>query len=436
VGPVGLALLALLAGLALGRFVFFSAGEPPAPAPAAVSSPAATISSLEARVHDDPDDVAGWQALGAAYVRESGRTGDPSLYGAAEAAFARADELAAGDHQTLVGRGLLALSLHRFDEALRLASLAYEADPYDDDALAVVVDASIELGRYDDAARHLDTLLSIRPGLAAYSRLSYLRELNGDVAGALLALHDAETAGAGAPYDVATVVTFRGDLRFNHGDPTAALDAYDEALGLAPELVTARIGWARALAAQGRLDEAIAGLEELTRRTPHPTALVLLGDLQTLDGRAADAAATYDLVRTTIRLQQAAGADVDVELALFEADHGRPAEAVDLARAGHAARGTVYAADALAWALRQAGDPAAALPYVDEALRLGTADALLHFHAATVFADTGQAGRAAAELRTTFDINPWFSFVHHDEALALAERLGVVLPPAAVEAAR
>jgi tetratricopeptide (TPR) repeat protein len=434
VGPVGLALLALLVGLALGRFVFFSADEPAAPAPAALSSPAAAIPSLEARVDDDPDDIAAWQALGAAYVRESGRTGDPSLYAAAESAFDRADELVPGDHHTTVGRSLLALSLHRFDEALRLASLAYEADPFDDDALAVVVDASIELGRYDDAARHLDDLLSLRPGLAAYSRLSYLRELNGDVSGALLALHDAETAGAGAAYDVATVVTFRGDLHFNHGDPAAAVEAYDSAITLAPELVTARIGRARTVAAQGRLDEAIAALEELTRRTPHPTALILLGDLQARDGRTADAAATYDLVRTTIRLQQAAGADVDIELALFEADHGRAAEAVDLARAGHAARATVYAADALAWALRQAGEPGAALPYVEEALRLGTADALLHFHAAAIMADTGQADRAAAALRTAFGINPWFSFVHRDEAVTLAARLGVAVPSAAAVA--
>jgi hypothetical protein len=49
-------------------------------------------------------------------------------------------------------------------------------------------------------------------------------------------------------------------------------------------------------------------------------------------------------------------------------------------------------------------------------------------------ADTGQADRAAAALRTAFGINPWFSFVHRDEAVTLAARLGVAVPSAAAVA--
>ena len=46
------------------------------------------------------------------------------------------------------------------------------------------------------------------------------------------------------------------------------------------------------------------------------------------------------------------------------------------------------------------GDIAGALPYVDHALRLGTPDALLHFHAAVVFDAAGQADRARDEIGT------------------------------------
>jgi hypothetical protein len=65
---------------------------------------------------------------------------------------------------------------------------------------------------------------------------------------------------------------------------------------------------------------------------------------------------------------------------------------------------------------------------MEEALRLGTQDALLHFHAAALFSDVGQNDRAASELSLAFEINPYFSVLHQAEAVALATRLGVALP--------
>ena len=361
-------------------------------------------------------------------MQDSIRTADPSLYDAAEAAFDRADALAPGSPETLIGRGALALGLHQFPEAARLAGLARAADPYSDEALIVLVDATVELGRYEEAATLLDELLALRPSLPAFSRLSYLRELNGDVAGARLALQQAEAAGAGAPFDTATVLTFEGDLLFKQGDLPGASAAYEGALERSPEFVLAQVGMARVEAAGGSLDDAIARMESVSSTTPVPGALVLLGELQELDGQRAEAAETFELVRSVILLQEAAGADVDLELALFEADHGSGARAVELAQAAHADRPTIYAADALGWALRRAGDPMAAVPYADAALRLGTSDPLLHFHAAATYADAGEVVRARASLETALGLNPWFSFAHRAEALRLADRLGVTVP--------
>jgi hypothetical protein len=70
------------------------------------------------------------------------------------------------------------------------------------------------------------------------------------------------------------------------------------------------------------------------------------------------------------------------------------------------------------------------LPYVPQALRLGTSDASIHYHAAVAYADTGDAARATTELTRAFAINPWFSFLHRADATALAARLGVPLPAA------
>ncbi|MBA2529791.1 MAG: hypothetical protein H0V19_07515, partial [Euzebyales bacterium] len=81
-----------------------------------------------------------------------------------------------------------------------------------------------------------------------------------------------------------------------------------------------------------------------------------------------------------------------------------------------------------AWALHRAGDSEQALPHVAEALRLGSADALLRFHAASVYAGAGRPERARTQLRTAFELNPWFSFRHRARARRLAERLDVVTP--------
>jgi tetratricopeptide (TPR) repeat protein len=425
---LGLAGVALLVGLALGRFATYHSEEDAPPAPDAAAAPGDAVTTLEHAVAVDPSDARSWQSLGVAYVRRSIQTGDPSGYAAAEGAFDKADALDPGATATLLGRGLLALTLHQFSDALGLGTRAHTADPFDGDALAIMVDASVETGAYDAAADDLQQLLDLRPSLAAFSRVSYLRELHGDVTGAFAALGQAETAGSGSSYDQAAVIALEADLHFNHGDVDAAARVYQRALDVSPDVYSAQVGLARVAAAHGDVDGAIDALTDLTARYPLPSAVSLLGDLQQRAGRTAEAATTYDLVRDIYRLQAAAGAVTDLEAAVFEADHGDPATAVELATRAYAARPTVYGADAMAWARYRTGDAAGAVPFVNEALRLGTTDALLRYHAAVVFDAAGDHARAAAEIGQTFAINPWFSFLHADDARSLASRLGVVVP--------
>ena len=81
----------------------------------------------------------------------------------------------------------------------------HTGNPDNPDALAVMVDANVELGRYDDASATLQELLDRHPGLPAYARLSYVRELHGDTSGALRAMREADTAANGVAFDRATV---------------------------------------------------------------------------------------------------------------------------------------------------------------------------------------------------------------------------------------
>lgn len=423
------AVVAVIGGVAIGRFLTYSPEPAPAPPPAAPGSPE-RVATLEQQVAINPDDADAWQELGFAYLSQAFRVGDPSFYGLAEGAFERTDELVPSDPRTLLGQGALALALHRFPEALELGRRVTEALPANADALAVLVDAQVELGRYDDAAESLQAMLDLRPGLPALARTSYLRELNGDMAGAIEAMTRAEAAGQGQPFEAARVAALLGNLHFRQGDLDAATARFDRALSATPGLVPAEIGRARVLAAEGDEEAAISVLQSVVERFPAPEAVILLGDLQARLGRQAESVETYALVRAIAGLQEEAGQVVDLEMAVFEADQGDdPERALALARSAHEVRpDNVYVNDALAWALLRSGDAPAAVAPMEEALRLDSADPLVRYHAAEVFLAVGDTDRARTELAQALDGTAWFSVRHHDRLIDLAAQLGVTPP--------
>jgi tetratricopeptide (TPR) repeat protein len=428
------------AGLLAAAGVRFFADPPAEPTVATPTDAASVLSGLEAAVAARPGDVVAWQQLARAYVDQATRTGDPAFAGQAADALDRAERLAPGDTSTALGRAALALYRHDFEAAREAAEAVLRQRPGNAEALAVLVDADVELGRYEQAAAYAQQLLDMRPGMAAFTRASYQRELRGDLDGALQAMVQAEaaaggldaarlTTAAGVGGDarssgaLATVVALQGDVLFSRGQAVEAAERYERALELAPDLSQASIGLARTEAAAGRYERAAALLDALVRRTPTLAAATLLADVQRLAGRPADG---DELVDVIVQLQRSAGSTVDLELADHLANRGRPD--VELARAAYRQRPSVYGADALGWTLTRAGRAAEALPYVEQSLSLGTADAALRFHAAVAFDATGDRDRARRELTLAFSTNPWFTFGLQAEATALAERLGVAAP--------
>jgi len=425
----GLLLVAVLAGLAAGRFILFTpARVGDAAAPDLGGSLATALAEAEQATVGNPEDLGAWQELGVLATRRAAEMGDPSYYDLAGGAFERADALTPGHPATLLGQGNLALSLHEFADALDLGRRALAEQPDSAAALGVMVDAEVELGDYAAAAGHLQQMLDRSPDLPALSRTSYLRELHGDLEGAIAAMSQAEAAGSGSVFDVAAVAALLGDLRLAADDLDGANEAYARADRLAGGIAPAAVGRARVLAARGDADAAIALLERIVERAPQPGAVILLGELQVVAGRDADAAETFELVRVIAALQSSSGQVTDLEMARFEADHGDPAHAVELARRAYAARpDNVFAADALAWALHRAGQGQEAVALARDATRLGTADGLLRSHAAAVFAAHGDDRAAREELTAALALGPLLSPTAQRDAEALAGRLGVAL---------
>lgn len=431
----------LVVGLLIGGVLAFRP-TPSAPSGAAVAAQTLDerLAALEATVERTPDDVGAWRDLAGVAVQRAAEVGDPAFYDLAERALERAEALEPGAPQTAIGQGVLALARHEFDDGLRHGRSALEQLPGSTAALAVVVDAEVELGFYDDAADHAQQMLDRRPGLPALSRASYLRELRGDLDGAATAMRQAETAAGNAP-DRAMVAALRGDLALLGADLDAAGDHYARALRDSPELVAARIGMARVTAAQGDTGQAVTDLEELVDRRPQPAAVALLADLQQELGRESEAAGSRDLVRTLTTLQadqqrstassRPAGQAVDLELALFEADHGDAGRAVELARAAYTERpDNVYAADALAWALARSGQVDAARPLVDDAVRLGSIDPSVRYHAAWIVARSDGFAAARDDLRFLTQRAEALPATYQRDAADLARDAGIDVPGA------
>jgi hypothetical protein len=122
-------------------------------------------------------------------------------------------------------------------------------------------------------------------------------------------------------------------------------------------------------------------------------------------------------------LLEGSGVDVDLELSLFDADHGRPRAALRAARAAWSKRKGIHAADALAWALHRNGRSHQAIRFARQTLRLGSRNALFLYHAAMIDLRLGHEARARRLLSGALETNPRFSIRHAANARRTLARL-------------
>jgi len=380
------------------------------------------IASFQALVRADPKDSRGYGFLADAYLQKVRETGDASYYTRAGAVLATALKLNPRDPAALTSSSTLALARHDFALGLRYAEQARQVAPYVVKPLGDIVDAQIELGRYDDARRTLRLMVDAQPNLASYARVSYWRELHGNLPGAIRAMQLAVSAGGQAAENVAYVQTLLGNLYFTVGRVGGARRAYRTALARFPGYVPASAGLASVEAARGQFGIAIRRYRDAVARLPLPQYVVGLGETELAAGRSAAARRDLALVGAEEKLLQANGVNTDVDLALFEASHGTPARAVVLARRAWAEAPSVRSADALGWALTRAGRPAAGLRFARRALALGSRDPMFLFHAGLSAQAAGRASEARAYLVESLALNPRFNPLYAPQALRALRR--------------
>ncbi|MEM0962646.1 MAG: tetratricopeptide repeat protein, partial [Bacteroidota bacterium] len=287
--------------------------------------------------------------------------------------------------------------LHEFEQARDLSRQILDESPYFAYAHGTLIDALVELGEYEEAVAASDQLQSIKPGLPAYSRVSYIRELHGDTDGAIDAMRLAADASVGTRPERAWALYQLGTLYLGDARADTAAFIYEGILQERPGFVPALAGLGHVALVRGDASGAIRQLEEARSVQPLEMIDELLVEAYAMVGDEAKATAAAERVHEALLAAREMGEVVDMEEADFLIDQGRDLDrSLRMARAQQARRpGHLHANETLAWALMHTGDAEAAIPYIERAMRLDTGDAMVHYRAARIYEAAGQPGEAA-----------------------------------------
>jgi tetratricopeptide (TPR) repeat protein len=367
-------------------------------------------------------DATVYYRLGDAYMQKGRETGDITYISLAEKALQKCLEIAP-EHSGAARHLAYAMYMrHGFDEAAIQAQKAVALDPTDSHAYGVLGDAYLEVGQYEAAAHAYQRMIQLQGDLYAHSRLAGLKSLQGDTDGAIADLERAIQLGQAQerpPESIAWALWQLGNESFALGKLPVAEASYLEALKTFPSYYRALAGLAQVRAAQQRYLEAVDLYRKAIAIVPLPDYAAALGDVYTKLGRPEEAQKPYDLVEYIGYLNTLNKVLYNRELAYFYVDHDRKLpEALDLARRELEVRRDIYAYDVLAWALYKNDQPQEALTAITEALKLGTKDARLFFHAGMIHHRLGDWAQARDYLRRALTTNPSFHVLHG----AVAER--------------
>lgn len=162
------------------------------------------------------------------YIYEARVTGEhPYYYPAALAAINQGLTIEKNNTELLLLKTSVLLSLHHFVEAKTLATQLSSTVRGVAPIFGMLCDANVELGNYADAVRAADAMMNIRPGLESYARVSHLREIHGDMQGALEAMRMAVQAGLPGTEDAAWTRTTYANLLLNSGNINDAEAQYN-----------------------------------------------------------------------------------------------------------------------------------------------------------------------------------------------------------------
>lgn len=415
----------LLTGLLPGEGAALSLSEGESAPPASTLTTDQKITLLEKQIAKAPQSLPLRNRLAWSYIQKGRETGDVAYFTRAERLLEKSLAQAATNGEALGLRAWVALFKHEFKEAAAWGERARAAQPKVSFHYGILSDAYLEMGDYPKAIEAAQTMVDLNPDQGSYSRAAHLRSLHGDPEGAIELWQKAIRAGAPAAENTAWCQVELGEESFNIGKLREAEEAYSAALKTFPGYHRAAAGLARLRAAGGKEVEAETLYRQAIEAIPYPHYLAPLGDLYLKMGKHEEATKQYALVEQIAKLDQVNQVLYNRDLALFYADHDRNLdEARRLIEREAAVRKDITTYDVLGWVYYKRQRYPEAEQAIRAALRLGTQDPRLLYHAGMIARAVGKEKEAKRLLSQALTLNPHFHPLYEQSARQTLIALG------------
>ncbi|MFK7905129.1 MAG: tetratricopeptide repeat protein [Chitinophagales bacterium] len=385
-----------------------------------------TVKELNEKIKRNPTDHKSSIYLALIYMQEARITGEhPYYYPAAlkilDHVIAQKPEKKQLHFQALVSQASVYLSQHEFEKALEVSKEALVIEDYDAQVYGALCDANVELGNYEEAVKMADKMVSIRPDLRSYSRVSYLRELHGDYKGAIEAMKLAVSAGL--PGDEATAwsrITL-GDLYRNYGDVKNAEIEYKRTLQERPNYAFATAGLAKLEISKGNYTTAKKLLNEAAEVMPEFSFYETLATVNQLEGNTNEVNKLNSDLIEMLQEDQESGHNMDLELAnIYLTLDNNPEKALTYAERAYKERpDNITVNQSMAKIYYKKGDFEAAAKHIDKALQTNFKDPELLCLAGLVKHKIGAKTDGISLMQQSMALNPQMNNEWTKEAKAI-----------------
>jgi tetratricopeptide (TPR) repeat protein len=348
----------------------------------------------------NPDNQKALLALASLFIQEARVTGDYLYYDAA-AMSCVAHVLSADprNFEALTIKALLLMSQHHFSDGIAVAEEAQKINPFNAFVYGILVDGNVEMGNYVAAVEYSDKMVSIRPDLRSYSRISYLREIHGDNEGAIEAMKLAVEAGAPGDEPTEWARVHLGQLYENVNDLQSAEMCYRVSLEQRLGYPYALAGLARIAKSQKDYKKAIQLLENAEKSMSNVSFKEELINVCRENGNNAKAEALANEMITEMEdasrkaaSDPNAGHYTDKELALAYLQVKDYDNALKHALMEYNRRPlNIDVNETVGWVYYNMGEYQKALPYMHAAMKTNSKNPVLMSRATLLFRQTGTA---------------------------------------------